>query len=157
MRKQADALKVCPIPDACLLVMAQRPYRLLGLPETRSLIFLIKNSPDQVEGYLDYLQPTYISCRSGILLTCSCGSTGRSVPLYSHSPVLFIQVVAGMGWDAFKHSSFRLASTAIWVNSYPGNLRCVATSLRRSTFCSTTAWWTCFGVNLASLFRLGRW
>jgi hypothetical protein len=37
--------------------MAQRPYRLLGLPETRSLIFLIKNSPDQVEGYLDYLQP----------------------------------------------------------------------------------------------------
>jgi hypothetical protein len=47
----------CPIPDACLLVMSQRPYRLLGLPETRSLIFLIKNSPDQVEGYLDYLQP----------------------------------------------------------------------------------------------------
>jgi hypothetical protein len=40
MRKQADALKVCPIPDACLLVMAQRPYRLLGSPETRSLIFL---------------------------------------------------------------------------------------------------------------------
>jgi hypothetical protein len=37
--------------------MAQRPYRLLGSPETRSLIFLIKNSPDQVEGYLDYLQP----------------------------------------------------------------------------------------------------
>jgi hypothetical protein len=31
--------------------------RLLGSPETRSLIFLIKNSPDQVEGYLDYLQP----------------------------------------------------------------------------------------------------
>jgi hypothetical protein len=57
MRKQADALKVCPIPDACLLVMAQRPSRLLGLPETRSLMFLIKNSPDQVEGYLDYLQP----------------------------------------------------------------------------------------------------
>jgi hypothetical protein len=57
MRKQADALKVCPIPDACLLVMAQRPSRLLGLPETRSLIFLIKNSPDQAEGYLDYLQP----------------------------------------------------------------------------------------------------
>jgi hypothetical protein len=57
MRKQADALKVCPIPDACLLVMAQRPYRLLGSPETRSSIFLIKNSPDQVEGYLDYLQP----------------------------------------------------------------------------------------------------
>ena len=50
--KQADALKVCPIPDACLLVMAQRPARLLGLPETRSLIFLIKNSPDQAEGYL---------------------------------------------------------------------------------------------------------
>jgi hypothetical protein len=57
MRKQADALKVCPTPDACLLVMAQRPSRLLGSPETRSLIFLIKNSPDQVEGYLDYLQP----------------------------------------------------------------------------------------------------
>jgi hypothetical protein len=37
--------------------MAQRPNRLLGLPETRSLIFLIKNSPDQAEGYLDYLQP----------------------------------------------------------------------------------------------------
>jgi hypothetical protein len=49
LRKQADALKVCPIPDACLLVMAQRPYRLLGLPETRSLIFLIKNSPDKAE------------------------------------------------------------------------------------------------------------
>jgi hypothetical protein len=61
MRKQADALKVCPIPDACLLVMAQRPARLLGSPETRSLIFLIKNSPDQVEGYLDYLQTTPIS------------------------------------------------------------------------------------------------
>jgi hypothetical protein len=60
MRKHADALKVCPIPDACLLVMAQRPYRLLGLPETRSLIFLIKNSPDQAEGYLDYLQPMVI-------------------------------------------------------------------------------------------------
>jgi hypothetical protein len=42
------------------LVMAQRPYRLLGLPETRSLIFLIKNSLDQVEGYLDYLQPSEI-------------------------------------------------------------------------------------------------
>jgi hypothetical protein len=52
---------VCPIPDACLLVMAQRPYRLLGLPETRSLIFLIKNSPDQAEGYLDYLQPPYVN------------------------------------------------------------------------------------------------
>jgi hypothetical protein len=39
------------------LVMAQRPSRLLGLPETRSLMFLIKNSPDQAEGYLDYLQP----------------------------------------------------------------------------------------------------
>jgi hypothetical protein len=49
---------VCPIPDACLLVMAQRPYPLLGLPETRSLIFLIKKSPDQLEGYLDYLQPS---------------------------------------------------------------------------------------------------
>jgi hypothetical protein len=61
MRKQADALKVCPIPDACLLVMAQRPYRLLGSPETRSLFFLIKNSPDQVEGYLDYLQPLIIA------------------------------------------------------------------------------------------------
>jgi hypothetical protein len=49
MRKQLDARKA--------LVMAQRPYRLLGLPETRSLIFLIKNSPDQVKDYLDYLQP----------------------------------------------------------------------------------------------------
>jgi hypothetical protein len=61
MRKQADALKVCPIPDACLLVMAQRPYRLLGSPETRSLIFLIKNSPDQAESYLDYLQPREVN------------------------------------------------------------------------------------------------
>jgi hypothetical protein len=59
MRKQADALKVCPIPYACLLVMAQRPSRLLGLPETRSLIFLIKNSPDEAEGYLDNLQPRF--------------------------------------------------------------------------------------------------
>jgi hypothetical protein len=40
--------------------MAQRPYRLLGLPETRSLIFLINNSPDQAEGYLDYLQPQWM-------------------------------------------------------------------------------------------------
>jgi hypothetical protein len=56
---------VCPIPDACLLVMAQRPYRLLGLPETRSLIFLINNSPDQVEGYLDYLQLQIRSFKSG--------------------------------------------------------------------------------------------
>jgi hypothetical protein len=62
MRKQADALKVCPIPDACLLVMAQRPYRLLGSPDTRSIIFLIKNSPDQAEGYLDYLQPELTRC-----------------------------------------------------------------------------------------------
>jgi hypothetical protein len=94
MRKQGDALKVCPIQDACLLVMAQRPARLLGLPETRSLIFLIKNSPepdacllvmaqrlarlllayrkpdhsifliknspDQAKGYLDYLQPIIV-------------------------------------------------------------------------------------------------
>jgi hypothetical protein len=65
MRKQADALKVCPIPDACLLVMAQRPYRLLGSPETRSLIFLIKNSPDQVECYLDYLQPRLLQIGHG--------------------------------------------------------------------------------------------
>jgi hypothetical protein len=57
MRKQADVLKVCLIPDTCLLVMAQSPSRLLGLPETRLLTFLIKNSPDQVEGYLNYLQP----------------------------------------------------------------------------------------------------
>jgi hypothetical protein len=57
MLKQADALKECPIPDACLLVMAQRPARLHGSPETKSLIFLIKNSPDQVEGDLDYLPP----------------------------------------------------------------------------------------------------
>jgi hypothetical protein len=49
------------------------------------------------------------------------------LPLYSHSPVLFVQGVAGMSWDAFKHSPFPLTSTAIWVNSYPGNLRCVAT------------------------------
>jgi hypothetical protein len=68
MRKQADALKVYPIPDACLLVMAQRPSRLLGLPETRSLIFLIKNSPDQVEGYLDYLQP--MRHLDQLVLTC---------------------------------------------------------------------------------------
>jgi hypothetical protein len=39
--------------------MAQRPVRLLGLPETRSLLFLITNSPDQAEGYLDYLQPLH--------------------------------------------------------------------------------------------------
>jgi hypothetical protein len=32
MRKQADAHKVCPIPDACLLVMAQRPYN-PGIPD----------------------------------------------------------------------------------------------------------------------------
>ena len=66
MRKQADALKVCPIPDACLLVMAQRPSRLLGLPETRSLIFLIKNSPDQAEGYLDNLQPLFAHLVDGL-------------------------------------------------------------------------------------------
>jgi hypothetical protein len=54
---------VCPIPDACLLVMAQRPSRLLDLPETRSLIFLIKKSPDQAEGYLDYLQPMHPAFR----------------------------------------------------------------------------------------------
>jgi hypothetical protein len=62
MRKQADALKVCPIPDGCLLVMAQRPSRLLGLPETRSLIFLIKNSSDQAEGYLDYYLQPVLKC-----------------------------------------------------------------------------------------------
>jgi hypothetical protein len=50
--------KVCPIPDACLLVMAQRPYRLLGSPETRSLIFLIKNSPEQPGGRLPGLPTT---------------------------------------------------------------------------------------------------
>jgi hypothetical protein len=36
----------------CLFI--GHPYRLLGSPETRSLIFLIKNSPDQVEGYLEH-------------------------------------------------------------------------------------------------------
>jgi hypothetical protein len=46
MLQQADALKVCPIPDACLLVMAQRPAR-----------FRINNSHDQAKGHLDYLQP----------------------------------------------------------------------------------------------------
>jgi hypothetical protein len=74
MRKQADALKVCPIPDVCLLVMAQRPSRLLGLPETRSLIFLIKNSPDQVEGYLDYLQPRFNDVKT---LICSGDNEAR--------------------------------------------------------------------------------
>jgi hypothetical protein len=69
MRKQADALKVCPIQDACLSVMAQRLSRLLGSPETKSLIFLIKNSPDQqVEGYLDYLQPMVGSSMNNYLL-----------------------------------------------------------------------------------------
>jgi hypothetical protein len=84
MRKQADALEVCPIPDACLLVMAQRPYRLLGLPETRSLIFLITNSPDQVEGYLDYLQPhTPTSMKkSTCILTQRC-TLHREQPVYS--------------------------------------------------------------------------
>jgi hypothetical protein len=79
MRKQADALKVCPIPDACLLVMAQRPYRLLG-PETRSLIFLIKNSPDQVEGYVDYLQPLHAmpnQSRNVTLITLIIASSER--------------------------------------------------------------------------------
>jgi hypothetical protein len=65
MQKQADALKV---PDACLLVMAQRPSRSLGLPETRSLIFLIKNSPDKkAEGYLDYLHPPPYLCSLPVL------------------------------------------------------------------------------------------
>jgi hypothetical protein len=69
MRKQADALKVCPIPDACLLVMAQRTARLLDSPESRSLICLVKNSPDQVEGYLEYLQPTlYFELLSGMFV-----------------------------------------------------------------------------------------
>jgi hypothetical protein len=59
MRKQADALKVCPMPDACLLFMAQRPSRLLGLPKNQIANFsLIKNSPDQVEG----LPTTHESC-----------------------------------------------------------------------------------------------
>jgi hypothetical protein len=49
-----------------LLVMAQRPSRLLGLPETRSFIFLIKISPDQVEGYLDYLQPCTVAVGIGV-------------------------------------------------------------------------------------------
>jgi hypothetical protein len=40
------------------------------------------------------------------------------VPLYSHSPLLFVQGVAGMSWDAFRHSPFPLSSTAIWVNWY---------------------------------------
>jgi hypothetical protein len=30
---------VCPIPDACLLVMAQRPYRLLGSPKNQIVNF----------------------------------------------------------------------------------------------------------------------
>jgi hypothetical protein len=79
MRKQADALKVCPIPDACLLVMAQRPYRLLGLPETRSLIFLIKNSPDQAEGYLDYLHP-----QSFPFFSLGCRSDAKIGNMYSN-------------------------------------------------------------------------
>jgi hypothetical protein len=43
----------------CLFIGHGPNTRLLGSPETRSLIFLIKNSPDQVEGCLDYLQPHY--------------------------------------------------------------------------------------------------
>jgi hypothetical protein len=87
MRKQADALKVCPIPDACLLVMAQRPYRLLGLPEPRSLIFLIKNSPDQAEGYLDYLQPqTYPHVSISFVVSIWCGILKRiDGPTICHS------------------------------------------------------------------------
>jgi hypothetical protein len=72
-------LKVCPIPEACLLVMAQRSARLLGLPETRSLIFLIKNSPDQAEGYLDYLQPVVLSNKyhHTYCTSTSCHNTAR--------------------------------------------------------------------------------
>jgi hypothetical protein len=105
MRKQADVLKVCPIPDACLLGMAQRPSRLLGLPETRSLIFLIKNSPDQAEGNLDYLQPrlsltkerqsnallaSRISCLlGGLYLSPGDGNASGQAPESSaHFPVL---------------------------------------------------------------------
>jgi hypothetical protein len=62
----------------CTLVMAQRPYRLLGLPETRSLIFLIKNSPDQAEGYLDYLQPLFE-------IVDSRAETTRNTQFYSNS------------------------------------------------------------------------
>jgi hypothetical protein len=45
-----------PNPGCLFIGHGPKPSRLLGLPETRSLMFRIKNSPDQVEGYLDYLQ-----------------------------------------------------------------------------------------------------
>jgi hypothetical protein len=54
------------IQGACLLVMAQRPAQLLGLPVTRSFIFIIKNSPDQVAGYLDNLQPLFAHLVDGL-------------------------------------------------------------------------------------------
>jgi hypothetical protein len=44
------------VPNPGCLFISHGPKTWL-IPETRSLIFLIKNSPDQAEGYMDYLQP----------------------------------------------------------------------------------------------------
>jgi hypothetical protein len=93
------------IQGACLLVMAQRPAQLLGLPVTRSFIFLIKNSPDQVEGYLDYLQPErekererkrerkrdFLSLATQLLFRCDFTYTSINVAgsllFYTHSRI----------------------------------------------------------------------
>jgi hypothetical protein len=57
MWKQADVLEVCLIPDAGLLVMAQRPSRLLGLPEIKAAdnldSYVIINSDYGDEYYSD--------------------------------------------------------------------------------------------------------
>jgi hypothetical protein len=66
-------------------------YRLLGSPETRSLIFLIKNSPDQVEGYLDYLQPRYLQCVSSFPF--ELGSSVQSVRVSYNIPNAYIKHV----------------------------------------------------------------
>jgi hypothetical protein len=61
----------------------------------------------------------------------------RSVPLYSHSPLLLDADVTVINWDALRHRPLPPWSAAMYMWRYPGSFRCVAISLRRSTFLSS--------------------
>jgi hypothetical protein len=72
------------VPNPGCLFIGHGPKTLPVTWLTRSLIFLIKNSPDQVEGYLDYLQPAFSlsATRSGGASSSESGSNTSRVPRY---------------------------------------------------------------------------
>lgn len=90
---------MCSISDACLLVIAQRPTRSLGLLKTNNL-FLLK-LPDKVDGHVDFIQPWTLF---------KCISNAAEV-------LLFVQIKAGkLSWTA-KHLrawSYALMYSCSW-------------------------------------------